>query len=197
MTETLSDGQQYTVQYFERARFELHPENEPAFRVLLGLLGREIHTAAQTAPSPEATAPPQATAPPEATATMPPPLEATPTGMPVPDAGTPNNEICRFPAVVSEAPNFPVRIATVDKVEEIVTLHNVSNEQVDLTGWTMCSVRGNQVHTGIGGFLLPGEMTAFSYTGDGKIWNNSEADDGLLYDNDGKLISYWDDPTDN
>ena len=26
-TETLSDGQQYTVQWFERARFELHPEN--------------------------------------------------------------------------------------------------------------------------------------------------------------------------
>ncbi len=39
--ETLSDGRQYTVQWFERARFELHPENAPPFNVLLGLLGRE------------------------------------------------------------------------------------------------------------------------------------------------------------
>jgi polysaccharide biosynthesis protein PslG len=39
--ETLSDGRQYTVQWFERARFELHPENAPPYNVLLGLLGRE------------------------------------------------------------------------------------------------------------------------------------------------------------
>lgn len=41
IVETLSDGQAYTVQWFERARFELHPTNpEP---VLLGLLGQETH----------------------------------------------------------------------------------------------------------------------------------------------------------
>ena len=39
--ETLSDGRQYTVQWFERARFELHPENAPPYHVLLGLLGQE------------------------------------------------------------------------------------------------------------------------------------------------------------
>jgi hypothetical protein len=33
------DGQRYQVQYFERARFELHPENQPPYRVLLGRLG--------------------------------------------------------------------------------------------------------------------------------------------------------------
>jgi hypothetical protein len=33
------DGQTYTVQWFERARFELHPENQPPYDVLLGLLG--------------------------------------------------------------------------------------------------------------------------------------------------------------
>ncbi len=42
ISETLDDGQQYTVQYFERARFELHPENEPPFNVLLGRLGNEV-----------------------------------------------------------------------------------------------------------------------------------------------------------
>jgi len=35
------EGQTYQVQWFERARFELHPENAPPFDVLLGLLGRE------------------------------------------------------------------------------------------------------------------------------------------------------------
>ena len=33
------DGQPYTVQYFERNRFELHPENQPPYNVLLGRLG--------------------------------------------------------------------------------------------------------------------------------------------------------------
>jgi hypothetical protein len=33
------DGKTYTVQYFERAVFELHPENKPPYDVLLSLLG--------------------------------------------------------------------------------------------------------------------------------------------------------------
>jgi hypothetical protein len=37
-----TDGLTYTVQYFERARFEWHPENRPPYDVLLGLLGRTI-----------------------------------------------------------------------------------------------------------------------------------------------------------
>jgi hypothetical protein len=36
----LGDGT-YTVQYFERARFERHPENQAPYDVLLGLLGIE------------------------------------------------------------------------------------------------------------------------------------------------------------
>jgi hypothetical protein len=34
-----TDGKVYTVQYFERQRFELHPEAPAEYRVLLGLLG--------------------------------------------------------------------------------------------------------------------------------------------------------------
>ena len=37
-----TDGRSYTTQYFERARFEYHPENAPPYDVLLGLLGRTI-----------------------------------------------------------------------------------------------------------------------------------------------------------
>ncbi len=41
--ETLEDGQQYTVQYFERARFEYHPEQaDPQYQVLLGQFGRRL-----------------------------------------------------------------------------------------------------------------------------------------------------------
>ena len=40
-----TDGKVYTVQYFERARFEAHPENAPPYDVLLGLLGREQYLA--------------------------------------------------------------------------------------------------------------------------------------------------------
>ena len=39
-----ADGREYTVQYFERARFELHPENAGTpFEVQLGQLGRQVY----------------------------------------------------------------------------------------------------------------------------------------------------------
>src|SRR6266542_3244146 len=37
-----ADGQVYTVQYFERARFEAHPANPSAYQVELGLLGSQL-----------------------------------------------------------------------------------------------------------------------------------------------------------
>jgi len=40
-----TDGKRYQVQYFERARFEYHPENAAPYDVLLGLLGREQYRA--------------------------------------------------------------------------------------------------------------------------------------------------------
>ena len=45
----LEDGKTYTVQYFERARFEYHPENAAPDNVLLGQLGRALHPAAPPA----------------------------------------------------------------------------------------------------------------------------------------------------
>jgi hypothetical protein len=50
ITETLSDGKQYQVQWFERARFELHPENAAPYDVLLGLLGNEVGIPVGTRP---------------------------------------------------------------------------------------------------------------------------------------------------
>jgi len=38
-----ADGQMYLTQWYERARFEFHPENASTeYEVLLGLLGREL-----------------------------------------------------------------------------------------------------------------------------------------------------------
>src|SRR5262245_48094305 len=38
-----TDGKSYTVQYFERAVFEDHPENNPPYDVLLALLGTFVY----------------------------------------------------------------------------------------------------------------------------------------------------------
>ena len=47
------EGKLYDVQWFERGRFELHPENQPPYTVLLGLLGNEIRAnTAAPAPTP-------------------------------------------------------------------------------------------------------------------------------------------------
>ncbi len=42
-TERLEDGNAYRVQYFERARFEYHPEGAPPNDVLLGQFGRRVY----------------------------------------------------------------------------------------------------------------------------------------------------------
>lgn len=52
-----TDGKTYMTQHFERARMELHPENQPPFNVLLGLLGNEIRAGGGPAHAP---APPPA-----------------------------------------------------------------------------------------------------------------------------------------
>ena len=45
------DGKTYTVQYFERARFEYHPELPAKYRVSLGHLGKQYLDAMQPAPA--------------------------------------------------------------------------------------------------------------------------------------------------
>ncbi|MEN9934599.1 MAG: hypothetical protein RLZZ387_1178 [Chloroflexota bacterium] len=44
LQETLADGQAHTVQYFERARLEIHPQLAGTpYEVQIGLLGRELY----------------------------------------------------------------------------------------------------------------------------------------------------------
>ena len=65
VSETLSDGLQYQVQWFERTRIELHPENRAPYHILSGLLGSASGASNQsTAPIATANQPvPTATAP--------------------------------------------------------------------------------------------------------------------------------------
>jgi hypothetical protein len=64
-----ADGKSYTVQYFERNRFEYHPEQVERYQVLLGLLGSETLAKGRqvldrpVAQVPDYTAPPVVAAP--------------------------------------------------------------------------------------------------------------------------------------
>ncbi len=48
--QSLADGQTYRVQYLERHRFEMHPEKQSPYSILLGLLGNETIPADQKQP---------------------------------------------------------------------------------------------------------------------------------------------------
>lgn len=65
--ETLEDGRAYTVQWFERTRFELHPENDPPYDVLIGRLGDEVRGYVAPTVTPLPTATPTLTPTPEPT----------------------------------------------------------------------------------------------------------------------------------
>ncbi len=72
-------GDLFKVQWFERARFERHPENDPPYNVLLGLLGEALYT---SGPAPVLTATLTPTPTPEDTPT--PTLTPTPPPPPTP-----------------------------------------------------------------------------------------------------------------
>ena len=101
--------------------------------------------------------------------------------------------ICKLNPDPASAPNSPIRIVTIIKSSkpEVVRLENTSANTINLTGWKMCSIRGNQEHDGISGSLAPGEVKDFPYTGSGYIWNNDFQDDGVIYNANGQIMSYW------
>lgn len=142
--------------------------------------GERQPSGAATPVSPATTAPTAAL--PAAT-----PLQTTAHSLP------PSFNGCRPDPNSVSAPNAPVAIVNIDKRAEEVTLKNVSDAPINLDGWIMCSIRGNQTHTGIGGILGPGETRVFRHAGDGTIWSNAESDPGALYDPAGRLVAYWPD----
>lgn len=171
------EGRQYTVQYYERRRVEVHPEL-PGSPLLMGLLGREVLALAQPDGGPQVQPTPT------------PPVPVPPTA---PPAAVPPVNDCQSEPDPDTAANFPVQIVAIDKRAEVVVLVNLGEEAVNLDGWRMCSLRGDQEHP-IGGTLQSGEVREFRNSGE-TIWSNTEQDNGALYNEAGVLISYWRDPS--
>lgn len=119
--------------------------------------------------------------------------QPAPTATPITTLLPPSFDGCRTEPNAARAPNAPVAIVNIDKRAEEVTLRNVSTAPVNLDGWTMCSMRGAQVHQGIGGVLAPGETRSFPRAGGRDIWTDNTSDPGALYDAEGRLVAYWDD----
>ena len=97
----------------------------------------------------------------------------------------------------STAPN--VIISSVDKVAELVTINNNGTSDVNISGWVLVSVTGNQRLTLPSYTLKTGDKVTIASGGargdlfwtDGYIWNNSKSDPAQLYDYQGRLVSTY------
>jgi hypothetical protein len=91
-----------------------------------------------------------------------------------------------------------VEIISLDKKAEYIILKNTGPEAVDLTGWMILSVRGEQSFTfpafnlELGATVTVGDSarnTVDFHWLDGRgTWNNSECDPAELYDDNGNLV---------
>lgn len=97
----------------------------------------------------------------------------------------------QFRASASAAPESPVRIVAINKVSEVVTIRNMTNANVSVAGWRICSIKGDQLHATLSGVIGGGEQVTIGSAANGAIWNNGERDDGALYDASGRRVSYW------
>jgi Tol biopolymer transport system component len=142
-TETLSDGNAYVVQWFERARFELHPAGAPFPFVMLGLLGVEVREALPAVPPSPTVIPLTPTpAPVMPTATLTPTATVTPTVPLTPTATAPPAPLEPTPPITSTAPTSPTisgpsRIAFVSSRSgnnDIYVMNTDGSQLVNLTG---------------------------------------------------------------
>jgi len=109
---------------------------------------------------------------------------------PSPAAGTGGNAGGEKPSIV---------IRAVDKKAELVTIANTGTAEVDLTGWVLLSVTGNQSYTFPSVSLRPGQSLTVASGGAAgdliwtaeHVWNNTSSDPAHLYDADGGLVSLY------
>jgi hypothetical protein len=159
-----------------------------------------------TRTAPAATAAPDTTATPTSTPVAPrqvppssdpepePTNTTAPTSTPEP-APSQTGDVCSRAASAADAPETPLRLVEISKKSEIVTVENVSNNDIDLSDWTLCSLSGGERHGGFDGVTIEaGDTRRLLHSGN-RIWDTEGSDDGALYDPDGNLISFWDDPS--
>lgn len=92
-----------------------------------------------------------------------------------------------------------IEIANIDKVNEIVTIKNTSNKDVNLNGWTLVSVTGNQKYVFEDYVIkVADSITVASGKAEGDIkwckayiWNNESEDEGQLLNESGALVSSY------
>jgi len=98
-------------------------------------------------------------------------------------------------------PNGPIAITGLDKNAEMITITNMSDENVNIGGWKIVSVHGNQwfifssdliLPSGdsikVGGYSAKEQCDLIWEVGNG-IWSNSKSDPAELYDAEGNLIN--------
>ena len=112
------------------------------------------------------------------------------------DTATDNTEISKT-ETLSEG---TVKIINLDKKDELIVIKNVSSSDVNLTGWRIVSVKGNQQFT-FPSFVLQANSSVTVASGDkagdlkwgkGNIWNNSKSDPAELYNSNGQLVDRFD-----
>jgi hypothetical protein len=177
------DGQTYTVQYFERAIFEYHPENAGTpFEVLLTQLGKYQLDSLYPNNSNPAAAP--VAGPPPGQPTVAPPATAVPVG-PTPTRVGTNCEPVAETRKVPIAHSGPVAIRHVAATrDEYVEIYNESAAPVDLSGWTLRDKNEIDQHyafpagTSLAAgatltvYTMPGPDRAHTFDSRSAIWNN-------------------------
>jgi len=117
-------------------------------------------------------------------------LVPTATGTPIPTSTNP-------PATATSGSSM--LILMVNKPAEYVEIQNTGNGPVELSGWRLVSVTGNQP-CALSGILQPNEVlriwagtgnSGFSCGYSFNIWNDNQADPAVLYDPQGEEISRY------
>ncbi|WP_254150975.1 sortase [Candidatus Chloroploca mongolica] len=187
--ETLADGREYIVQWFERARLEIHPEQPAPFRVLGGLLGAELKPQAQAAPQAIRAVPQRIVAPAQNIDSPIVSVGLDPQGVPIVprhDVGwynlsaTPGEgenivlwgHVLRF----RDAPSIPAPFARIKDLVpgDIITLHTSTGQRFDYVVSQQIWVKPDEVH-----YILPQQqelLTLVSCIGDQVIVQNEVVD---------------------
>lgn len=96
---------------------------------------------------------------------------------------------------------YDVIISKLDKFGELVTIQNNSSEDINLYGWKLLSVRGNQEYifpeyilkaNGIV-TVTSGEIEGDLKWGSINIWNNTQSDPAILFDAQGNQVFKFED----
>lgn len=156
-TEMLEDGRTYTVQWFERTRLELHPQNPPPYRVLLGLLGRIFYEyTLPVSPDSPIIAPPRATARQATTYII-------------------NRGTTYTPYDVSLIASYYWEIAPQVGVDPLVAMAQCLHETDTLKSWWAQRPRRNPAGLGVTGEVSPNtpptdELYAWAWNAEEQLW---------------------------